>query len=500
MPKKIITFSAAGLVTLFLFTRLYHLTLLPIFTDESIYIYWAKIIATTHSQFFISLTDGKPPLLEWMITFFLWILPQKSYLLAGRLPAVISGLISLVGICFLSFELFEKKSVALVSALFYIVFPFTLLYDRLALFDSLLQAMLLISAVFVVKTAKQPRVLYSVLWGVFLGLAFFAKPTAIIYLVLFPVAAILLHLSQKKRDWKRFIGYAVLATVIGEGINSIQRISKVYFMMVEKNAQFQQPLNELFKNPFALTWGNLHGFYAWVVGYYTWPFLLIGIAAFIYLLITSWNKGLILLMLWFIPILGFATVGREIFPRYILFISPYFLIAVSAFLFGLYNFFGKFRWVVGVLGLSLVIPFITTDYYLLTNPPKAQIPSADSGQLVTFQSSGYGLPEIFRCIHQQIAKGGHVYVVTQGTFGDYPYAFNLEFWGNPNVTILPRWPLGSLDEQINNLYKQHQKVYLVFKENAPLPADIPLDVVLKVPKPGGGSPVYLTTIKKGYQP
>ncbi len=97
--KKIIKnptiISLIVLIAVFLFSRLYNLTLLPIFTDESIYIYWAKVIESSHDQYFISLTDGKPPLLIWMISVFLTILPDSWYLVAGRLPAVIAGLVVL---------------------------------------------------------------------------------------------------------------------------------------------------------------------------------------------------------------------------------------------------------------------------------------------------------------------------------------------------------------------------------------------------------------------
>lgn len=500
MSQRLFVFAAVLLVALYLFTRLFHLTILPIFTDEAIYIYWAKLIATTHHQWFISLTDGKPPLLEWMITVFLWILPQKSYLLAGRLPSVVSGFISLIGIYFLAEELFENKAISLLSALLYILFPFALLYDRLALFDSLLQAMLVVSTYLAVKTAKQPRLLFSLLWGFFLGLAFFAKPTALVYLVLLPLCVILFQFSQKKPEWKKVILYSVLATILAYGINSIQRLSKVYFMMVQKNAQFQQPLSELLKNPFALTWGNLQGFYHWIVGYYTWPFLILGLAAILYLLIKFWTKGLVLLFLWFIPVLGFATLGREIFPRYILFITPYFLIAISAFIYFLYTFLGKFRPIVVVILVALLILFVQTDYYLLLNPPLANIPSAEKVQLVSSEASGYGLQQVFQFLDTHLAKGEHVYLVTQGTFGIYPYAFNLEYWGNNNITIIPRWPLGNLDPEVVDLHKQHKQVYLLFKQSQQLPENMPVDVVLKIDKPGGGTPVYLTKIKSSYQP
>ena len=96
-------------IILFLATRLYNLTLLPIFTDESVYIYWAKYIATYHTNWLISLTDGSPPLFIWMAFPLLEIFPEDMYLFAGRLVSVIAGGIGLIGIYKLSNLLFENN-------------------------------------------------------------------------------------------------------------------------------------------------------------------------------------------------------------------------------------------------------------------------------------------------------------------------------------------------------------------------------------------------------
>ncbi|MBI4067421.1 glycosyltransferase family 39 protein, partial [Candidatus Gottesmanbacteria bacterium] len=177
--KSHIPLFLLGLV--YLFTRLYNLLLLPIFTDESIYIYWSKVIQTTHSQWGLSLTDGKPPLLTWIIAIFLQIFPSDWYLLAGRLPSVLFGLITLLGIYKLTKLLFIERvtrggephgrgplvgghgaaewqdprnraeKIALLAGVLYILNPFSLLYDRLALFDSLLTSMTIWTVIYTIK-------------------------------------------------------------------------------------------------------------------------------------------------------------------------------------------------------------------------------------------------------------------------------------------------------------------------------------------------------------
>jgi len=55
----------AGLMIVYLTTRLTNLRLWPIFTDEAIYTRWSQIALHDASLRFIPLTDGKQPLWHW---------------------------------------------------------------------------------------------------------------------------------------------------------------------------------------------------------------------------------------------------------------------------------------------------------------------------------------------------------------------------------------------------------------------------------------------------
>ena len=87
-----------------------------------------------------------------------------------------------------------------------------------------------------------------------------------------------------------------------------------------------------------------------------------------------------------------------------------------------------------------------------------------------------------------------VTVVTQGTFGLYPYAFTLEYWGNPNVAVMSRWPLDTLDQEIYDLQKERE-VYVILKEHDSIPSTLPVREVLRVEKPGNRYPIIVTTPK-----
>lgn len=477
----------------YLFTRVYNLLLLPIFEDETIYIYWAKVVATTHAQWFISLTDGKPPLLIWLIGIFLTLFPQNLFLLAGRLPSVMAGLLSMLAMYGIGKELFKSERVGLLSAFLYLIFPFALVYDKLALFDSLLASMLLCSTYFMIRTAQTGYYRFALSWGFFLGLGFLSKPTAIIFLPLLGISFLILTPWEViKKEWRRVFGMLLLSGVVAEIINNLQRVSSVYGAAAIKNAQFQQPITELLKDPFALTLGNLNGFFSWMSGYYTSIFFIIVLFSLIAVLCLHWRKGVVLMMLWFIPVVALATIGREIFPRYIFFVTPYSLIAFAACVHYLLE--TKYKFLFGIGAFLILLPLLRFDYYLLTNPVKAPLPSNDYQQLVSDSPSGYGIKAVTDFIDQEKAKEPIV-LVTQGTFGLYPYAFTLEYWNDPRVTIVPRWPLDSIDQEIIEMGRS-KPVYILLKRDktGEVPSNFPVEVVLTSEKPSGIYPLKLTRL------
>src|SRR5690606_18605010 len=72
-------------------THLPHLTQLPVFADESIYIRWAQLIVDDWKQYlFFPLNDGKTPLFVWLTTLSLHVFANP--LVAGRMVAILAGL------------------------------------------------------------------------------------------------------------------------------------------------------------------------------------------------------------------------------------------------------------------------------------------------------------------------------------------------------------------------------------------------------------------------
>ena len=184
----------AGLLLLFFLTRLTKLTDLPIFTDEAIYIHWAKLAWKDASWRFVSLTDGRQPLQTWATIPFLKLF-EADPLLAGRLFGVFSGLFALIGLFFLSYYLFGKKA-AFIASLIYILNPYYLFYDRMALADSVVNGFFVWFIFFCLVLIKHQRLDLALIFGMLAGLGTLAKSTVRLFFLPF-VFGPLVYLKNK---------------------------------------------------------------------------------------------------------------------------------------------------------------------------------------------------------------------------------------------------------------------------------------------------------------
>ncbi len=480
------------LIILYFVTRLFHLTLLPIFNDESIYLYWAKLIASTHAQWFIALKGAKPPLLHWAMAFSLTLFPSSWYLFAGRLPTVITGFIGMLGIFALSNFLFHSRKITLLSAFLYIITPFSLFYDRIALFDSFLSSMLVWAVYFSLRTSHSLNKKDALLWGIFLGMAFLAKMNALLFLLLTPVCFFLFlppkHLVNK---WRKLLLLLGIAVSVSQLFRYSLLISRGYREYATSGVnQFTIPPAAFIQHPFLVFSKNIVSYMSWFISFVTVPVFVLGIVGFVLLFIRKRRIGSILALLWVFPMLATSFFSQISFPRYILFVLPYFLIAASypaAML--LQKTLGALLFVV-LLGVPLMF-----DAKLLFSPPEAPLPDIDYYQYVSGYPSGYGLANIFTFLHAQ-STSKQITVIPLGMLSSYPYAFNLEFWHDPHVTVVAFWPVEhDTREKIIALSKSGP-VYVMMKYNADglhtnFLKELHLREIFRADKPNSDKPILL---------
>jgi 4-amino-4-deoxy-L-arabinose transferase-like glycosyltransferase len=198
--RKLFTFKDIAIVIvlslLFFATRLINLDKFPIFNDEGIYIHWAKVAWHDSSWRFISLTDGKQPLQTWGTIPFLKLF-STNMVLGGRLFAVSTGFFALIGLFILLYYLFGKKA-AFWGALFYILTPYFIFYDRMALVDSGVNAFFIWIFLFSILLVQNLDLATALLFGLIGGIGLLAKSSVRIFVALAAFAPILAYQKHKK--------------------------------------------------------------------------------------------------------------------------------------------------------------------------------------------------------------------------------------------------------------------------------------------------------------
>lgn len=476
------------ILSLYLFTRLYNLTLLPIFFDEANFIYWAKKIAETNDHLFISLSGGKNILLPWLMAVMLKVLPDSEYLAAGRLVSVGGGFVSLLAIYKIALLIFKSRQTAYLAALLYIFSPLALFYDRMALYDSLLTAALTWAVYFFLKSCQKPLAINILMWGVFIGLGFLTKATTLFYAILTPLMFIFL---QTELNWRKSLKIIIFYFLISQIVANLIGVSRGYGEYLTKALAHTPAAQVLILNPLALLVHNLFLTVEWLSAYQSPIVVVLAVMALLYLYRTNRRAFSIFSVLLFVPIIAMAFLGREYFSRYLLFCLPYLYLALAWFLIRYF----KFGITIFVLTLQIYLSLL-----IVTSPEKAALPAMDKWQYVSGFPSGYGLPEVFTFLKQNTKASPRVTFVVQGSYSHYPNAFILEFWDDKRITIIERWPFKALDPEITSLAKKTD-LYLILRDEEIIGNVKPLEdlkgkirILFTAKKPGGKDSVYVAKL------
>ncbi len=456
----------AGLVALFLVTRLTNLTKLPIFTDEAIYIRWSQIGSRDANWRFISLVDGKQPLFTWIMMVFLRVIADP--LTAGRLVSVMAGFFTTVGLFVTARELFKSKKTGFIASLLYILIPFGLVYDRMALYDSLVAAFSVWNLYLAILLVRRVRLDVALFLGLTLGAGMLNKTSGFLSLYMVPGTLLLF-------DWRRdgrirrllqWLGLVTVAAVISQLLYSVLRLSPLFGMIEQKNALFVYPLKEWLTHPFHFLLGNIHGLFDWAINYLTWPIFLSAMFSG-FSLWKHQREKLLLLGWWFAPFVALALFGKVLYPRFIFFMILPLIVLAAASVGWVWDHFNRsvWRWVFLVI---LFFGSFYTDYYIITNPVYAPIPEADAGQYINDWPAGWGISQVNALLLKESQKG-KIAVYTDGTFGLLPYAVELYLVDNPNVTITGIYPIPPDIPQVLLDQAKKTPTYMIFNQLQNIP-------------------------------
>jgi len=488
--KKIHLLILAAIIIVFFLSRITNLSNYPIFTDEAIYLRWAQIAKNDAAWRFISLTDGKQPLYIWLTIGVMKIIADP--IIAGRLVSVFSGAGTIIALFLLGKLVFAKWEIGLLAAFFYLISPFSFVYDRIALMDGTLACIMTWALLFEFLLIKTRRLDVALLLGGIIGFAALTKTSGFIALYLFPFMFILLEYKEKSflRDLlKMFLFYLVIIAVC-QLFYAVLRLSPFFHIIGQKDQTFVYSFSDWLKNPMANVEGKLKGLLGWAIQYLTIPFLLLTLSG----IFAGWKffRERIIIFCWFlVPLTGLALLGKIIYPRFIFFMTvPLFLLAAYSLLY-----FGRFVkikyfWVVLLLLVS-VMPFLLTNQ-LFVDPTQAKIPRPDANQYFNDWPSGYGIKESIAFLQKE-SIDKKITVYTEGTFGLLPAGLEMYLTTNKNVTIIGIWPVPEKIPSDILATAKREPTFIIFFQNSPSP-DWPLTEIFRVKKGSADRYHYLYLI------
>jgi hypothetical protein len=477
---KVEIISFIVITALYFFLRLLFITNFPIFTDEAIYMRWAQIAMRDANWRFISLTDGKQPLFVWAAMILMKFIQDP--ILAGRMVSVISGFLTLLGLWFLSLELFKNKKAAFITTIIYVSYPFAQVLDRMGLYDSMVGTFYVWALYFSVLLVRKTKLDIAYALGFSIGGGILTKSTNFFSIYLLPFALLLFDWTKSKIIPRiiKFGLLAVFAVLIAQVFYAILRLSPLFGMIDTKTATFVYPFLEWIRNPFLHIVSNAKALSNWLISYLGISYIALIVASVFFF--RKFTKEKVLLFLYFlIPFVALITFGKAIFPRFIFFMSLPLLCLAGLGLSGIMSKFSNRLF--GIIAFLIFIfypAFVSIQFAY--DPVRAAIPQTDSTQYVNGWTAGWGVKESILFLGKE-AKDKKIFVATEGTFGLMPASLELYLVQNKNITIKGYWPVNSqkLPEEVYKYAKEMPSYFIFYQpENVNIPSGRPLKLLFQV--------------------
>lgn len=438
------------LVACYFLLRIPNLTLQPIFADEAIYIRWAQVMRAEPTLRFISMQDGKTPLFMWAMipTFKIF----EDPLFAGRFLSVTSGFFTLLGVYFLSKKIFNKQT-AFWASLLYVITPYIVFFDRMALVDAMLSAFSIWIIYFAIWLSKTLRLDMAMILGYLLGGAVLTKTSGMVNFLLLPVS--ILGFNSEKNKRKSFLRLALLwgvAIIIGLIMYNFLRLGPEFHQLSSRNQDYIFSPLELIGRPLDPFIPHLRDIFDWFPKLLTWPILFCGAVGLFYILTNFHKLGLVLLLWGLIPLILDMAFLKTFTARYLLPTIPTLLIISG---YGIYHILPRFvshKPLSFILMLLVVLPLpLYFNYLLLTDPQKAPLPLEERSGYFEAWTAGYGFSEIAQFLKEK-KKEGKVVVGTEGFFGTLPNGLQI-YLDKDDIAIIGSH--ATISAQIRNAAKDN---------------------------------------------
>jgi tetratricopeptide (TPR) repeat protein len=377
-----------AVVAVYLATRLSSLMVLPVFLDEAIHLDWALRTAATGQL--VGISDGGRYLPVWIYAAI--TRGAEDPLRAARLFSVAAGLCTVLGLAWLG-RLLQSPRAGLLAAFLYAAAPFPLVYDRMALVDALLAALLLYALAFTVLWSRTA----SRRWAIALGLAVGAAGlTKLSGLLLLPLPALV---AWRSRSAERGRLRAELAWVYGIAAVAM---APLVVDVAGTGRFFGENLWVLQSGPGGSSFipRNAGLAVAWLAAYTT-PLGAAALAlAAAWSLRTRERADLLLAAVGAGWCLFFVLAGgRYWFPRYVLPATPPLLLLAAR---GASRMGKAGPWIAAGF---FAIAWARFDAALLADPARAPLPPVERSQYVYDWPAGYGVAQAAESLREAAARG-----------------------------------------------------------------------------------------------
>ncbi|MFH0793057.1 MAG: glycosyltransferase family 39 protein, partial [bacterium] len=387
------------------------------FNDEAIYLHWAARMGAQPSSWLHSLEGGKYPVFIWLLALSMKIFPDP--LVAGRLVAVLSGLCALAGLFALG-RLLSDVPTALGAAALYLIFPLVVVHDRLALFDTPLNAFSLWGlalTLWIYRDGNFSKGSLAML-AVVCAAAFSMKITGL-ESAFFAFFAALLYATggNRRRYVLSAIFVCVLPLVIFLGFSILSRwagvtdrgVALLHFFVAGPGS------SPLFSNMLWIKNGIL--FFEWVMAYFGLIPVVLVVIGFGRMLKRRGWKDVSLLALWLlVPAIFYLVFGAIVFARYLIPCATPLLIPMMGGVFVVGG--GVKRWCArfsqkralnyGLSGAVLILCFYSyLKFSALALSAPARVPYAllDRWQYVSGWPAGTYFPNLLEFVRRESRKG-----------------------------------------------------------------------------------------------